>query len=113
MMSLIRNCIAFSGAILLTCTAVKAQNIDQAIASYAEKYTPERVYIHYDKSAYSPGETIWFKAYMMSEILPADISKTLYVDWIDDKGNLMQHSLSPVLDAVTNGQFDIPAEFKG
>jgi hypothetical protein len=98
---------------LLTGLRARSQGIDQAITAYADQYPPERLHIHYDKPAYSPGETIWFKAYLMTEVLPADLSKTLYIDWIDDKGNLMQHSISPVLDAVTNGQFDIPVEFTG
>ncbi|HEY6502662.1 MAG TPA: hypothetical protein VIZ28_01690 [Chitinophagaceae bacterium] len=98
---------------LLTGIGTKAQHIDAGIARYAEKFNPERTWLHYDKAAYSAGETIWFKAYMMTEIFPADESKTLYVDWIDDKGSLLQHSVSPILDAVTNGQFDIPAEYKG
>ena len=93
--------------------AVNAQNIDAGITTYAEKYNPERAWLHYDKATYSAGETIWFKAYMMAGIFPADQSKTLYVDWVDDKGILLQHTVSPVVDAVTNGQFDIPAEYKG
>jgi hypothetical protein len=112
-MSFTRNLITGLCAVFFISTAGITQNIDQAITTYAEKYTPERVYIHYDKAGYSAGETIWFKAYLMSEILPADISKTLYVDWIDDKGVLLQHSVSPILNAVTNGQFDIPDDFKG
>jgi hypothetical protein len=99
--------------VLLTCFTINAQKFDDALAVYGEKNSPERAYMHYDKSAYSPGETIWFKAYLMNELFPADKSKTLYVDWIDDRGNLLQHSVSPIVDAVTNGQYDIPAEYKG
>ncbi len=109
----LRSAIIITSVILLACFTVKAQNIDEAIVNYAEKYSPERMYLHYDKSAYSAGETIWFKAYLMNEIFPADQSKTVYVDWIDDKGSLLQHSVSPVIEAATNGQFDIPADFKG
>ncbi len=90
-----------------------AQNIDKAMLAYGEKFTAERTYLHYDKAAYSPGEIIWFKAYLMSEVLPADKSKTLYVDWLDDKGNLLLHAVSPIVDAVTNGQFELPADYKG
>ena len=93
--------------------SIKAQNIDAAIATYAENYSPERAYIHYDKSAYSAGETIWFKAYLMNEIIPAIDSKTLYIDWIDDRGKLLLHAVSPLIDAMTNGQFEIPTEYKG
>lgn len=93
--------------------AASAQNIDAGLVKFAEKYNPERTYLHYDKSAYSAGETIWFKAYLMTEIFPASESKTLYIDFIDDKGGLLQHTVSPILDAVTNGQFEIPSEYKG
>ena len=90
-----------------------AQSIDASIETYAAQYSPERLYMHYDKPAYSAGETIWFKAYMLSEVVPATESKTLYIDWIDDKGKLLDHAVSPLVDAMTNGQFDIPADYKG
>ena len=107
-----------SYTIILSCIigssySAKAQNIDAAIASYAGTYSPERIYIHYDKSGYSAGETIWFKAYMMNEVVPADESKTLYIDWVDDKGNLLLHAVSPLVEAVTTGQFEIQNDYKG
>lgn len=109
----LRSFIAVSSLIFLASAAARAQSIDAGIVKYAEKYNPERAYLHYDKSAYSAGETIWFKAYLMTEVFPAGESKTLYIDWIDDKGTLLQHTVSPVLDAVTNGQFEIPSDYKG
>ncbi|MBL7738868.1 MAG: hypothetical protein JNK14_06580 [Chitinophagaceae bacterium] len=98
---------------ILTRFIAAAQAIDAGIVKYAEKYNPEKAYLHYDKPAYAAGETIWFKAYMMSEVFPANESKSLYVDWIDDKGTLLQHTVSPILDAVTNGQYEIPSDYKG
>lgn len=89
------------------------QQVDAAINDFATRFSPERAYLHYDKQAYSPGETIWFKAYVMTEVLPAIETKNFYTDWLDDKGNLLQHTTSPMVDAVTNGQFDIPADYKG
>ncbi|MDQ6761084.1 MAG: hypothetical protein M3015_00480 [Bacteroidota bacterium] len=90
-----------------------AQNIDSTIEIYAAKYGQERAYIHYDKSTYAPGETIWFKVYMLQDIYPANGSKTFYIDWTDDKGNLLSHNSSPVVDGTTVGQFDIPATYTG
>jgi hypothetical protein len=89
------------------------QQVDAAISDFANRFSPERAYLHYDKQAYSAGETIWFKAYVMNEVLPSVDTKTFYTDWLDDKGNLLQHTVSPMVDAVTNGQFDIPADYKG
>ena len=71
--------------IILFVTQVKAQVLDSTLAIYGTKYQQERTYLHYDKTAYTPGETIWFKAYMMEGILPANGSKTLYIDWVDEK----------------------------
>ena len=91
-----------------------AQNIDSVIERYANNYAQERTYLQYDKSTYVPGETIWFKAYLMEGMYPAERgSKTFYTDWTDDKGNVLSHLVSPVQEATTNGQFDIPANYSG
>src|SRR5438309_4873158 len=90
-----------------------AQKLESTLATYADKYSQERAYLHYDKSTYAAGETVWFKAYLMENILPAQGSKTLYVDWVDEKGEVLAHVVSPVIDAVANGQFDIPADYSG
>lgn len=92
---------------------VFSQNIDSTIARYANEFGQERVYLQYDKAAYAPGETIWFKAYMMQGIYPADESKTFYTDWTDDKGNLLSHTITYIEDAASNGQVDIPADYTG
>ena len=92
---------------------LNAQNIDANLSRYANDFAQERIYFHYDKSSYAPGETIWFKAYLMKGIFPADESKTIYVDWTDAKGNLLLHSSGPVQDGTSFGQFDIPLNYTG
>jgi len=100
-------------AVFFTFLHTAAQNIDSTIARYATDFAQERMYLQYDKSTYVPGETVWFKAYLMEGIYPAEVSKTLYTDWTDDKGNLLAHLLSPMQSATTNGQFEIPADYSG
>lgn len=90
-----------------------AQNIDTTLAKYAKEYEPERMYLHYDKSSYFPGETIWFKAYLMKSIFPDDESKTVYVDWSNENGQLLFHTVCAVDDAATFGQFKIPDNYDG
>jgi hypothetical protein len=103
--------------LLFTCLAAlgvfasRAQSLDSTLASYADHYQPEKTYLHYDKDSYYPGETIWFKAYLMEEILPAIESRTFYVDWIGEKGEVLSHTVSPLVDGFTNGQFEIPEEY--
>jgi len=93
--------------------SLNAQDVMGKIERFASYFTPERTYIHYDKSSYSPGETIWFKAYLLAEIAPAEASKTFYIDWIDDKGKILQHSASPLVNGMTNGQFELPTGYTG
>ncbi len=108
-----KRCVIVISIILSLFYKANAQNIDSTIEKYANDFGNERAYLHYDKSTYAPGETIWYKAYLMQGIYPATDSKTFYVDWTDDKGNLLLHSLSPVANATTVGQFDIPQSYSG
>jgi hypothetical protein len=92
---------------------VKAQNIEKNLEIFANNYPQERIYLHYDKSTYADADTIWFKAYLMQAIYPADSSKTIYIDWTDDKGNLLLHTVGPIQDGTSFGQFDIPENYTG
>src|SRR3954447_3617901 len=98
--------------LLLFCTVVTsrsfAQRLDSTLAIYANQFTQERMYLQYDKPVYSPGETIWFKAYMMAGIMPSDISKNGYIDFFDADGKLLAHSVFPIVESSFHGQFDIP-----
>jgi hypothetical protein len=89
----------------------KTQSLDSTLSKLSTNYQPEKVYLQYDKSSYYAGETIWFKAYLMDGLLPASESKNLYVDWIADNGTVLSHTVSPVIDGGTNGQFEVPAEY--
>jgi len=93
--------------------SAKAQSFDSTLTRYGNEFQAEKAYLQFDKSAYYPSETIWFKAYVMDGISPALQSKTLYVDYIGDDGNVISHIVSPVIEGNTNGQVVIPAEYKG
>ncbi len=90
-----------------------AQTIDSLLNNYTADYKQERLYLHYDKSSYTPGDTIWFKAYLMTELFPSEDSKTIYVDWLDEKGAVLEHTVAPVLEASSNGQFAVPEKYSG
>ena len=98
---------------LFSVIILNAQNIDSTLSKYSGSYGQERIYLHYDKSSYASGETIWFKAYLLKTIFPDNESKTVYIDWSDENGNVLHHTISAVEDATTYGQFEIPANFTG
>jgi hypothetical protein len=90
-----------------------AQNISQFLPAYLDHFKPEKVYLHFDKSIYNKGETIWFKSYIRVGDAPTDFSRNFYVDWYDQNGTLISHTIQPVFESSARGQFDIPANFKG
>ena len=107
-----KNIIATITALFII-KAVSAQPIDSTLSRYANDFLQEKAWLHYDKSSYYPGETIWFKAYLMEAFYPSAGSKTLYTDWIDEDGKVLMHLVSPLVSATTNGQFEIPADYSG
>lgn len=99
--------------LLLFCISASAQQIDSTMNYYANNYGVEKIYIHYDKSAYVPGDTIWFKCYLLKDLLPAMNAKTLYMDWSDINGKLIYRTTSPIVDGTTFGQYAVPDSLKG
>jgi hypothetical protein len=108
-----KQLIAPAFVFFLSISFCRAQSFQKNLETYANNFTEERIYLHYDKPAYAAGETIWFKVYMMKTIFPAESSKTVYIDWTDPNGKLLLHTISPVQDGTAYGQFDIPENYKG
>ena len=92
---------------------VKAQKIDSLLLICGDNYQPEKIHVHFDRSTYNKGETIWYKAYIMAGIDQSDYSKSIYFDWYDDNGNLLKHIAEPVFESSSRGQFTIPDKYKG
>ncbi|HEY0356091.1 MAG TPA: hypothetical protein VGC29_07810, partial [Flavisolibacter sp.] len=90
-----------------------SQSLEKNLAQYGDQFQYEKAWLHYDKSSYHPGETIWFKAYLMEDLYPASGSKTFYVDWIAENGSVLHHTVSPIVEGTTNGQFEIPTSYEG
>lgn len=97
---------------LLFVNAVFAQQIDSMMGVYADRVAPEKIHIHFDKSIYNKGETVWYKVYILQGSDTAAISKNVYLDWYDATGKLIKQTASPVLLSTAQGSFDIPADYK-
>ncbi len=86
-----------------------AQKIDSMINVYGESYPQEKVHVHFDKSVYNPGETIWFKAYLFSGFMPSAISKNFYAELIDPAtGKMLQRKTLPIFESSSASNFDLP-----
>ncbi|HYE55257.1 MAG TPA: hypothetical protein VD996_10450, partial [Chitinophagaceae bacterium] len=92
--------------------AANAQRFDSVLNVLDSRYPQEKIYLHFDRSLYTPGETIWFKAYIFSGAFPSQISKTVYAELLDEQGKLLQRKSAPVFMSAAAAAFDLPADLK-
>lgn len=90
-----------------------AQQVDSLLSIYRENFQQEKIHLHFDKSIYQKGETIWFKAYIFAGETPSDYSRNFFVDWFDQDGNLLKHTVNPIFESSARCQFDIPKNYIG
>ena len=69
----------------------------------------EKIYLHTDKSAYTVGENIWFRAYGVHALLnvPGIPSKFMYVDLVDKRDSLVNRVKLAVRDSCFYGQLPL------
>ena len=87
----------------------KLKKVFSNIMSYHNQYTQEKVYLHLDNNGYFPGETIWFKAYVVGagSLLPTDMSKVLYVELLTPDGEVLKRNKYAILNGRTCGEFHL------
>jgi hypothetical protein len=83
-------------------------HIDSLVSKLGDSYPQEKIYLHLDKGYYNAGETIWFKAYLSTDNLSFALSKTVYAELIDDKGDILQKKVMPVYESGAASNFDLP-----
>ncbi|MGG9963293.1 hypothetical protein [Ferruginibacter sp. SUN106] len=93
---------------LLFTTPVVSQVVENTINLYGQNFSQEKIHIHFDKEAYLPGETIWFKAYLFEDYIPAAKSTNFYTSLYDENGKLVQQLLCPIFNGTADGHFQIP-----
>lgn len=87
------------------------RNFERAVDSISE----ERVYLHIDRPLYSPGDTIWFSAYLRDgkTLRNRAISDILYVDLLNPKGNVEKTLRLIVSTGQANGEFVLSGDAPG
>jgi hypothetical protein len=99
--------------VLFACNFALAQNIETALQQSNTQAPQEKLYLHFDNSNYTNGQTIWYKAYLMNGFQPSQLSKNLYVDWYDDNGALISATASPIAYSYAAGHFKVPDNYTG
>ncbi|MGB3149357.1 MAG: MG2 domain-containing protein, partial [Maribacter sp.] len=69
----------------------------------------EKLYLHLDKSFYTAGESIWFKAYLMDgrAHTPTALSEVVYVELIGPNGTIISKNVLKTNKGSTAGDFEL------
>ncbi|HWB24415.1 MAG TPA: hypothetical protein VG738_03000 [Chitinophagaceae bacterium] len=79
--------------------------IQSAVDSAREQMPREKIFIQFDKSTYTIGDTAWFKTYLFDAayLTPSAQSGILYVDIANDENKVVAQYRLPVAAGVTWG----------
>ena len=81
--------------------------------AFAHDFPSEKVHLHFDNSSYYQGDTIWYKAYVVNDAdnKPSLISKPLYVEFVDQLGNVMDRQIVKLHNGEGEGQISLANTF--
>lgn len=79
---------------------------------YCWGQTLPQLYIHTDRGAYFPGDTIWFKAYVLRDGLLDNDSRNLYVSLGTSNGQILQQSVMLLQGGTGASHVIVPPNFK-
>lgn len=101
--------------LLMTFYAEKAQAqiYDSVINLYEQQLPLEKMHIHFDRTMYNKGETIFYKLYVLAGLEWTTLSKNVYVNWYDANGNYIKQTVAPLLKSSAKGSFEVPPNYKG
>ena len=106
----LRLTLALSAFLLSTSIHAQSNQPDSAFLKYIEQNPGERLYVHFDKAHYLPGEEVWFKAYVLSGNQPSVRSTNFYAELYTADGKLIEIKAFPVFGASAFGSFSLPAK---
>ncbi len=112
MRKIVLNCFALL-ILSLFVSKVHAQVYDSVLSVYEEQFPSEKIHIHFDRTIYNTGETIFYKLYVLTGSEFTTVSKNIYVVWYDTSGNYIKQTVAPLFQSSTKGSFEVPANYKG
>lgn len=72
--------------------------------------TLSQIFVHTDRGAYFPGDTVWFKAYVMNEGLLDAGSHNLYLNMGNGDGVIQQRSVMLLKNGMAAGHLVVPRQ---
>ncbi|MCE3281499.1 MAG: hypothetical protein K0Q66_236, partial [Chitinophagaceae bacterium] len=109
-LGLLKNCLYALILINISTSLFGQSRHDSTLTRYNTHHPQEKVFVQTDKSYYLPGETIWMKAWCTVEGIPSYLSRILYVDLVNNRGEVVQKKMYR-LDSLgsTPADLELPA----
>ncbi|MDY0201756.1 MAG: hypothetical protein RBR40_12295, partial [Tenuifilaceae bacterium] len=89
---------------------------EEIVDSYEEFYSVsrERVYTHFNKSSYLPGDAIWFTSYVFNpkNQRTSIVTRNLHVELYGPEGELIERKVLPVIAGVASNVFTLGQDRK-
>ncbi|KYG73118.1 hypothetical protein [Roseivirga echinicomitans] len=88
--------------------------VNQSLEGYNESFPVEKVYVHTDRKYYSPGEMLWFQAYLVDgqSHEPSGMSGVIMIDLYDSEHKLLVQRKVYSNGGFGNGNIDLPKDLK-
>lgn len=82
-------------------------DVAEAINRFNSRYPREKVFLHFDNTAYYQNEIIWWKAYLLRTDNDSlgSLSRVLYVELVDPAGEVLETKKCFVEKGCANGEF--------
>jgi hypothetical protein len=113
-MSLSCQNLLLAAALTIAVAANGQSSIDELagkFVTYVRDGRKEKLIVVTDKSFYTAGESIWLKSWCLDSLSNRFIylSKTMFVDLVDDKDSVISHLLFNISARKTAGKIILPA----
>ncbi|MBN2891205.1 MAG: TonB-dependent receptor plug domain-containing protein [Bacteroidales bacterium] len=91
------------------------ERLSNNLTVYNTAKTPEKIYLHIDKTLYQQDDNIFYKVYLANGITNKlnPVSNMVYIELIDPKGSVIEKKTLSINKGVANGYFTIGQSFKG
>jgi hypothetical protein len=97
---------------VIFCQGLDAQKVSLSawkdrINQFTANFPQEKVYLHLDNTDYFLGDTLWFKAYVVTtpELTKTNLSQTLYVDLLSPEGYVIASKNLHIENGGCHGEF--------
>ncbi|QEM12986.1 hypothetical protein [Mucilaginibacter rubeus] len=85
-----------------------AQNGNLKLSDLTAHQKNSKVYLHFDRDNYAPGDTAWFKAYLVEGGNTKWRSKNFYLEVYTGDGHMRQRITAPIFESTASGSIILP-----